>query len=249
VVHLQVQFLGKMSEKPNANASTADFEFAALSEARNYRAKLVAEFQPHLRGSVLEVGAGIGQITEELAGLSSVRRLLSVEPDESFCAAFRARLPHGELLQGTVQDLPGDSSWDAIVSINVLEHIEKDAKELAAYHRLLKKSAGTLCLFVPARPELYAPIDSDFGHFRRYRKRELERKLAECGFKCQQIRYYNLLGYFAWWASFCLLKRRSFDVASVRLFDRVLFPVVYFLETNVCPPPIGQSLLVIAKAG
>jgi SAM-dependent methyltransferase len=238
-----------MSDKPNANANTADFEFAALSEARNYRAMLVAELQTHLRGSVLEVGAGIGQITQELANISTVRRLLSVEPDESFCSAFRANLPDGELLHGTVEDLQGDSSWDAIVSINVLEHIEKDTQELAAYHRLLQKNAGTLCLFVPARPELYAPIDRDFGHFRRYRKRELELKLAECGFKCQQIRYYNLLGYFAWWASFCLLKRRSFDVASVRLFDRALFPVVHFLETHVCPPPIGQSLLVIAKAG
>lgn len=247
-MHLQVQLLGKMSDIPNASANSADFEFTALSEARNYRAALIAAFQAHLRGSVLEVGAGIGQITEALASLPTVQRLLSVEPDASFCSGFRARLPQAELLHGTVEDLQGDSSWNAIVSINVLEHIEKDNQELAAYHRLLRKYAGTLCLFVPARPELYAPIDRDFGHFRRYRKRELELKLAECGFKCQRIRYYNLLGYFAWWANFCLLKRRSFDVASVRLFDRVLFPAGHFLETHVSTPPLGQSLLVIATA-
>ena len=59
-------------------------------------------------------------------------------------------------------------SWNAILSINVLEHIESDADELATYFRLLKPARGALCLFVPARPDIYAPIDKDFGHFRRY---------------------------------------------------------------------------------
>ncbi|MGB6975593.1 MAG: class I SAM-dependent methyltransferase [Terracidiphilus sp.] len=238
-----------MSDKPNATASTTDFEFSAMSEARNYRAKLVEEFQTHLRGNVAEVGAGIGQITEELAKLPNVQRLLSIEPDELFCEKFRDRLPQAELLHGTIEDLQGDSSWNAIVSINVLEHIEQDEKELAAYYRALRATKGTLCLFVPARPELYAPIERDFGHFRRYTKAELCEKLERNGFHSVNIRYYNVLGYFAWWVSFCLLKRRSFDVASVRLFDRVLFPVVHLFETRVCSPPIGQSLLVIAKAG
>ena len=41
-----------------------NFEFSALSEARNYRAALIKEFAPVLTGNVLEVGAGIGQITD-----------------------------------------------------------------------------------------------------------------------------------------------------------------------------------------
>jgi len=44
-------------------APPEDFEFAALSEARNYRDALLREFAAHLRGRVLEVGAGVGQIT------------------------------------------------------------------------------------------------------------------------------------------------------------------------------------------
>lgn len=237
-----------MSEKPNAIANTVDFEFAALNEARNYRAKLVEDFRPYLHGNVLEVGAGIGQITQALVALPSIRQLLSIEPYESFCEAFRARLPQARLLHGTVQNLDKDSNWDALVSINVLEHIEDDEQELAAYHGALKRQVGTLCLFVPARPELYAPIDRDFGHFRRYTKTELKSKLTRCGFRCLSIRYYNALGYFAWWVIFCMLKRRSFDAASVRLFDRFLFPIVHLLESRVCAPPFGQSLLVIAKA-
>lgn len=236
------------SAQPNAQAQTADFEFAALSEAKNYRAALLHEFKMYLRGNVLEVGAGIGQITAELRRLPEVDHLLAIEPDERFCAAFRARQPQLELLQGTVGDLKSDLAWNAILSINVLEHIENDAAELAAYHRLLKPAGGSLCLFVPARPEIYAPIDQDFGHFRRHTKAGLRHKLEQAGFEVARLRYYNFVGYFLWYVNFCLLKKRSFEPAAVRLFDRLVFPPVHGFESRICPPPIGQSLLAVAVA-
>jgi SAM-dependent methyltransferase len=237
-----------MNSPPNSLAQTADFEFAALGEARNYRAALMRDFEPYLRGNVLEVGAGIGQITSELLRMPKIERLLSIEPDAGFCARLRAQFPQHSLHQGTAGDLQPGTSWNAILSVNVLEHIDKDAEELAAYHRLLQPMQGALCLFVPARPEIYAPIDKDFGHFRRYTRRELRRKLEEAGFHLAQFRYYNFVGYFAWWMSFCLLKKRSFDVAAVRLFDRAIFPLVHGFESRICPPPIGQSLLAVAIA-
>lgn len=237
-----------MTNQPNAVAMTSDFEFAALNEAENYRAALLRDFDLYLRGNVLEVGAGIGQITAGLRQKPEVKKLLSIEPDADFCDQLRARFPGHDLIQGTVGDLKSETDWDAILSINVLEHIEMDGEELAAYHRLLLPAGGALCLFVPARPEIYAPLDKDFGHFRRYTKPGLRTKLEEAGFKIVRFRYYNFVGYFAWWMSFCVLKKRSFDVASVRLFDRAIFPVVHGLESHICPPPIGQSLMAMAVA-
>jgi SAM-dependent methyltransferase len=237
-----------MTTYPNDLAQTADFEFAALSQAKNYRASLLRDFDAFLQGNVLEVGAGIGQITSELLQISKVENLFSIEPDEAFCAQLRARLPQHGLHHGTVDDFKSHMNWNAILSINVLEHIEEDGEELATYYRLLQPLQGALCLFVPARPEIYAPIDRDFGHFRRYARSGLREKLEKSGFKIERLRYYNFVGYFAWWASFCLLKKRSFDVAAVRLFDRAIFPAVHGFESHICPPPIGQSLFVIATA-
>lgn len=237
-----------MNARPNITAQTADFEFAALAEARNYRAALLRDFGPYLCGNVLEVGCGIGQVSSDLMRIPEIRRLLSIEPDAAFCAQFRSRLPNYELLNGTVADLNSETPWNAILSINVLEHIENDLEELSTYYRLLQPSKGALCLFVPARPEIYASIDKDFGHFRRYTRPELQRKLRSAGFSLRYFRYYNFVGYFLWWLSFCILKKRAFDVAAVRLFDRAVFPLVHGLETHICPPPIGQSLIVIAIA-
>ena len=235
-----------MTNQPNATAQTADFEFGALNEAKNYRAALLRDFGAYLRGNVLEVGAGIGQITSELRRLPQIEELTSIEPDAAFCAELRARFPRHNVIEGTVSDLHSKIEWNAVLSINVLEHIEDDEGELDAYHQLLQSRRGTLCLFVPARPEIYAPIDKDFGHFRRYTRPGLRRKLESAGFSLVRLHYYNFVGYFAWWASFCLLKRRSFDVTAVRLFDRVIFPMVYRFESRICPAPIGQSLLAIA---
>ena len=64
---------------PNAAASSADFEFAALREARNYRAALLRHFSPALHGSVIEVGAGVGQFTAEIKALPTLSRLVAVD--------------------------------------------------------------------------------------------------------------------------------------------------------------------------
>jgi len=37
-------------------------------------------------------------------------------------------------------------------------------------------------------------------------------------------------------------------LAAVRFFDRLIFPPVYALESNICAPPFGQSLLAVAQA-
>ena len=235
-----------MTNQPNEPAPAEDFEFTALQEAANYRAALLAEFEPFLLGHVLEIGAGIGQITEILLRKPEIKRLLSVEPNARFASQLRSRFPQLELIQGTIDDVPAAWALNAILSVNVLEHIEADERELSCYHQRLAERQGALCLFVPARPEIFGPIDRDFGHFRRYTRVELRTKLKTAGFAIRRLVYFNLLGYFAWWWNVRLLKKRSFAANQVRLFDRHVLPLQHRFEAHVFRPPIGQSLLAVA---
>lgn len=225
-----------------------DFEFAALESAENYRKALLSEFTPYLRGDVVEIGAGVGHISQHIATLPTIHSLTAVEPGAHLAAKFRARLPQVALVEGTVEQLDGARELDAIVSINVLEHVRDDQRELSIYARKLATRAGHLCLFVPARQEIYAPMDRDFGHYRRYAKPQLRERLERAGFELLRLDYFNWVGYFAWWLNFCLLKQRTFDVRKVVLFDRVIFPVVYALESRFGAPPFGQSLIAVARA-
>jgi SAM-dependent methyltransferase len=236
------------AEVPNAAAAKVDFEFEALREARNYRGALVGEFRGWLKGDVIEIGAGIGQMTTHLRELADIRRLIAIEPDANLCAQHRAVHPGHELYAGTIADVPTGAAWDAILSINVLEHIERDAEELARYAALLRARRGVFCVLVPARPEIYAPIDRDFGHFRRYTHPELRGKLEAAGFHVERLFYFNCVGYLAWWLNFRVLGKRIFEVSKVRLYDRAIFPAVHFFERTIARPPIGQSLIAVARA-
>ena len=237
-----------MKERPNEKALEANFEFDALAAANNYRRALIKEFGPTLRGRVIEVGSGIGQITDLIRQVPAVKELLCIEPDKGFCQQFRKNHPDLQLIEGTAEDVQDKENWDGIISINVLEHIRDDEQELKMYCNMLKKRGGALHLFVPARQEIYAKIDADFGHHRRYSRPELQRKLEKAGFTIERLNYFNSVGYFAWWFTFRLMKKRKFDIGSVKLYDRVIFPIVYGLESKIIPPPFGQSLIAVVRA-
>ncbi len=68
----------------NETANTEDFEFEALSHAHNYRDAIVREFSAALRGRVIEIGAGVGQMTRLLRQLPTIQTLLSIEPEARF---------------------------------------------------------------------------------------------------------------------------------------------------------------------
>lgn len=235
--------------QPNATAATEDFEFAALSEAVNYRKAIVREFGPYLTGRILEVGAGVGQTSEALLALGATSELVAVEPEEKFQRGFRERLPTTRLIGGTTADIPTDESFDAAVLVNVLEHIDDDRDELRRLHSILAPRMGYVCLLVPARQEIYSELDRHFGHFRRYSRGELRGKLRETGFEIEKISYFNFVGYFAWATRFKIMRSMSFDIDQVRVFDRRIFPTVHWFESHVCRPPIGQSVIAIARAG
>jgi len=234
--------------EPNALAVNQDFEFAALNEAKNYRATLVKTFAPHLHGNVLEVGAGIGQLASELRQVATVKRLVAVEPDAKFHPQLLTRFSESEIVRGTAAQVDTSQPWDAIVSVNVLEHIENDVAELALYRRLLAGTRGRLCLFVPARAEIYAPIDRDFGHFRRYTAPVLRERLIAAGFEITRLNYFNFPGYFLWWFVFRIARRRGFSRLGVKAYDRFFFPPIAWAESHLARPPIGQSLIAVARA-
>jgi len=229
------------------SASAHEFEFKPLEYARNYRHALVSEFAPCLQGEVLEVGAGVGHITALLRTLPLVRKVVALEPEPLFHPHLCQILPAESVLPGTADQIREDS-WNAIVCVNVLEHIGDDAHELKTYRSLLQRQHGCLCLFVPARQELYAPIDRDFGHFRRYDRPGLAAKLKQAGFEIMRLDYYNFLGYFIWWFNFKILKNRRFDRGKIVIFDRFIFPMIHALESKLMRPPFGQSLLAVARA-
>lgn len=108
-------------------------------------------------------------------------------------------------------------------------------------------------MFVPAGPEIFGRLDEEMGHYRRYTKKELQKKVESVGFTVEKIYYANFPGYFLWWGRGALLgkmqKNQSgtskSDIFFAKVFDSLIVPLLY-LEKFI-HPPLGQSLVLIAK--
>lgn len=81
-----------------------------------------------------------------------------------------------------------DNSFDIIVALDVLEHIEEDLDALREWTRVLKKE-GVIILTVPAYQWLWSEHDEALHHFRRYNASGLHKLLNLAGLKATKRSY------------------------------------------------------------
>lgn len=221
----------------------------AAAELKNYYQWIISAVRPYLGGNGTEYGAGIGTVSALMR--PSMRHLELVEPSPSRGAELSRRFdgdPCVTIVVNTLEGhLPGvrDKSRDALVLINVLEHIEDDDDALAQFHRVLKPG-GHLVLFVPALSFLFSDLDALAKHYRRYHLRPLRRQVEASGLEICIARYMDVLGIVPWWLVNTLGGKRNLDPRMTRAYDRFGIPATQFLE-GFFPPPIGKSILLVAK--
>lgn len=149
-------------------------ELDLFARAANWKRYWTGRVRPYVRGRVLEIGAGIGANTVELARAGDDWTCL--EPDAALAARLERRLADAGLpfrvIRGTTAAMPGGDRYDCAIYIDVLEHIEDDRSELARAAALLAPG-GRLIVLAPAHQALFSPFDASIGHFRRYSRRTL----------------------------------------------------------------------------
>jgi SAM-dependent methyltransferase len=230
-------------------SETSPYELSAMALARNYYDWLSTAFGPQLHGTVIEHGAGTGLLSERLRRLYHARLIL-VEPDPGLHRTLSERFAGAEteVFGGTIEELHqrrGDGLAAAVISANVLEHVPDDVGCLSAMAALLKPG-GHLCLYVPARPELFGSLDVRFEHRRRYDRDDLVGKIEAAGLRVEWARYRNLVGALGWWFSGRVLRRTDLPPKQVSFYDSYVFPATNLIESRF-PPPYGQNLLVLAR--
>jgi SAM-dependent methyltransferase len=211
---------------PPAAVAASDFDYPgrdleAMAFAPRYHAWIRDEFAPVLHGDVAEVGAGAGAFSRLLLDLP-LRSLTLYEP----CAALLARQPEALARPGvthrtaTLGMLRPQAAYDALLYINVLEHVVDDARELALAHAALRPG-GRLCLFVPALPG------------------------ERAGFAVERLDWFDGPGVLGWWLAMTLLDL-TMRPATVAFYDRAVVPWLRPLERR-WRPPLGKNLLLVAR--
>ena len=227
----------------------------ALEEVRKGRllidrcdAYLFDQIRPFLGKRVLEVGSGNGNIVPHLLDRQLVVAT-DIEP-QSVAEIRRCFGAHAnvtalalDICSETAADLR-PYNIDTVLSLNVLEHIHDDGVALSNIANVLS-AGGRLIIIVPAYQALYGTMDASIGHYRRYTKGDLGRKLSHAGFQVERQFYYNILGIAGWFVNGRLLRRRVPPTSQLRLYNLV-FPIASRLESLV-PPIVGLSLVSVSR--
>jgi SAM-dependent methyltransferase len=218
----------------------AGSELELFEKARNWKAYWRGQIRGFVRGEVLEVGAGIGANTLTLAGLT-YERWTCLEPDTALAA--RIMLPPGgrhRAATGTIEDLPADAKYDAILYIDVLEHIEDDRSEMARAAARLNPG-GALIVLAPAHPFLFTPFDRAIGHFRRYTRASM-RQAAPATLSLEKLVYLDAAGMLASAANRILLRSAMPTERQILTWDRLLVPVSRLIDP-IFAGCVGKSVL------
>jgi SAM-dependent methyltransferase len=230
-----------------ASVQAADFRAANLF-------RLVGAQVPPV-GSVLDVGCGAGGmiafllergndargIDTSAPSLRAARGFLTsrgLDPDRVRCESVADVRARGGL-------------YDAVISMDCLEHVEDDAALFADLVGLVRPG-GRLVVTVPAIQALYGERDRLVGHYRRYDRRRLEALARPHPLRVDQLRYWNLLGVAPTFVSHRVLRRRvdeSFRWGPPSLKARAVRATLgaWFRHVeNAIRPPLGLTLLLAA---
>jgi len=219
----------------------------ALEKFNEY---LYQSIKPYLGQKILEVGAGTGNITRYLLQAGET---IATDVSPIYVERLKTEFSSYDGFKAFVWDVTTpplseikDAKIDTVVCLNVLEHVEDDRKALLNMHEVLLPASGTLVLLVPAHEALFGPVDESLGHFRRYGKKDLCGLLEDSGFEIVKCMDFNFFGFFGWLLNSRLLKRKRLPTGQLALYN-LLAPVLIGIE-RALKPPIGSSLLAIAKA-
>jgi SAM-dependent methyltransferase len=223
-------------------------ELDSLAEAKNYYAWVLRQFENYVGPTVVEIGAGIGTFSEFVLGIPRVEKLIAIEPADNTYPYLEARFrdnPRVDVRKGYLADHRDSIMADALVAVNVLEHVPDDAEFVRDAFTAVRQG-GHLLLFVPALPAIFGTLDVAFEHHRRYTRATLRDVIVRAGWKPMRISYMNMPGIAAWFTAGRILRKTTIAARDARTYDTLVVPWLSRLE-SIIEPPIGANLLAVAE--
>jgi SAM-dependent methyltransferase len=153
--------------------------------------RMLARLDPPLPSGAraLDVGCGTGANGPVLAA----RTALAVGIDSSTIPLrlAGAEPAHTARLRGDATTLPfPDASFDLVLALDVLEHLDDDAAGARELYRVLRPGAAAV-IFVPALSLLWGLQDDVSHHRRRYGRAHLGGLITDAGLQIQRLTFFN----------------------------------------------------------
>ncbi len=216
-----------------------------LNRAPRFTRWMADVVRPYVGNRVLEIGAGTGNMSVHL-----MPRLIYWATDLNrqyleYLNSLAIRRPYMRVayLDATKAETFPKESFDTIVCLNVIEHIQDDVGALRNIRNALSQD-GQAIVLVPCGQWLYGSLDQVLGHFRRYSEEQLVDIAREAGFRVEKVLKFNRSGVAGWWLNCRILRRTTFGLGQIRVLN-LLSPLFRALDDWLPFPPL--SIIAILR--
>jgi len=213
---------------------------------------LLNVYMPPIRGirhNVADLGCGCGMMLHRLAeqydaiGIDDSRHAIDFALQRGVTAKYGA-LPDNVPL--------ARESYDAVLMLDVLEHLKDDRAAVEVAASLLKPGGIMICT-VPAHMWLWTKFDEDHHHFRRYSKKQFRSLFDQPSFRLELLSHLNAI-LFAPAALWRILATKVFERDRARYmrlppFNSALGSIFASerLLLGKLPMPLGLSFIAVAR--
>ncbi len=221
-----------------------------LARAPRFTRWMADVIRPFVGERVLEIGAGIGNMTIHLVP-RSVYWATDINPhyletlDRLQSARPYLRTAYIDAMEAS--SYPRDISFDTVICLNVVEHLSDDVGTLRNIYSVLDEG-GRAIILVPNGPKLFGSLDEVLGHCRRYTEDQLIKVGREAGFTVEKVLKFNRPGVPAWWLNGRVLRKTTFGLGQVRLLN-FLTPLFRVIDSWLPLPPLSLIAIFRKDAG
>ncbi|HAK57155.1 MAG: glycosyltransferase [Vicinamibacterales bacterium] len=219
----------------------------SLRRVRRLDAWLADTVRPWLGDRVLELGAGVGNLSRQLVPRT---RYVAADVDQTHVAylrgvtAAKTGLSAAQLDPEVPSSFVGEEgAFDTVLCVNILEEVDDPMVVLRNVGRALAPG-GRVVVYVPQGQDLYSPLDEEAGHRCRYDRRLLAQELQESGYEVEHLDDFNRLSMPAWWFFGKIRGRREFAGWQISLLN---LRIGLFRWIDHLLPWSGLGLIAVAR--
>ncbi len=225
----------------------------AIASANAFNHWMYQSILPWCKGTVLEIGSGIGNISKFF--LDAGYQICLTDIRDNYCERLKEQFEGNNKLIGVKNiDIVHPEfdtkyaeffeSFDTVFALNVVEHIEDDAQALKNIYKLLRKG-GKVIILVPAYQALYNRFDEELYHYRRYNATMLKGIIQGGGFKIIKSFYFNFMGIPGWFVSGKLQRNKTIPKGQMKLYNS-LVPIFKIID-RIFMRKIGLSVVCVGE--
>jgi len=221
-----------------------------IAKADRFNRWMFDQFKDQLKGEILEIGSGIGNISQLV--IEEGHSITLSDYNEEYCDFLKNKFSQNANVKEILSidlvhpDFPNKyftykEKFDTIFLLNVIEHIKDDLVAIKNCKYLLKKD-GHVVLLAPAYSWLYSSFDKQLGHFRRYSLKSLKELLKKNEFNILSGSHFNFAGIAGWFLFGKIFNKKMLGSNEMSVFNKIV-PLAKVID-NLFLKKIGLSVVV-----